>query len=263
IALVFLGHNDIFQGESTAQLIADMRAHIALLRQYNPQVDIFLAQPFSGGGASYEKIRQWALAVPALAAELNTAQSRVIAVDFWNSACGSHTYDTTHPTDTGYRLMADVWFAALDPFLRNNQATVANGVYQIVARHSGLCLDAFGSTDGSSVGQWTSHGESNQRWRLTNVGENQYKIEEQRSFRALDVAGWSTQNGGAVHLWNYGGGANQKWTLTPTSSGYYKIESVHSGKALDVAEVSTSPGALVHQWIYVGGQNQEWRLQAP
>ena len=160
IALVFLGHNDIFQGEPLSQLITDMRAHVALLRQHNPNVTVFLAQPFSGGGGSYEKIHQWALAVPGLAAELNTAQSRVIPVDFWNTQCGSNTYDTTHPTDAGYRLMADVWFAALDPFLRGTPPTTtvpADGIYNLVARHSGLFLDAFGSNNGSAVGQWNGH----------------------------------------------------------------------------------------------------------
>ncbi len=138
---------------------------------------------------------------------------------------------------------------------------VSGTIYKIVARHSGKALDAFGNVNGGDVGQWTYGGGSNQKWKVTSVGTNQYKIEEQRGFRALDVDGTSLVNGGRIHIWTYGGGNNQKWTITPTDSGYFKVVAVHSGKALDVKDVSSADGMLVHQWDYVGGSNQQWSFQ--
>ena len=139
---------------------------------------------------------------------------------------------------------------------------VSGGVYKITARHSGKALDAFGNANGGDIGQWGYGGGANQKWKVTSVGSGQYKVEEQRGFRALDVEVASMANGGRVHLWTYGGGANQKWVITPTDGGYYKVVAAHSGKALDVSGVSSANGALVHQWEYVGGWNQQWAFEA-
>ncbi len=140
-----------------------------------------------------------------------------------------------------------------------SSAGIANGIYKISARHSGKSLDAFGTGNGASVGQWDFHGGANQKWKITDVGASQYKIEEQRAFRGLDV--WGTNNGAAIQIWDFTGGANQKWYITPTDSGFYKVISVSSGKALDVSGVSTSNGAQIIQWDYVGGGNQQFSFQ--
>ncbi|GAB3937064.1 hypothetical protein GCM10027614_14600 [Micromonospora vulcania] len=47
--------------------------------------------------------------------------------------------------------------------------TATTGVYDLKARHSGLCLDVNGNStaDGAPLIQWTCTGTTNQRWRLT------------------------------------------------------------------------------------------------
>lgn len=140
---------------------------------------------------------------------------------------------------------------------------IANGIYRIIARHSGKALDvnAHGTANGANVQQWAYTGGNNQKWVITHLGNNQYKILGLESGKALDVAGASTADRANVALWTYGGGNNQRWTVTATSGGYYSLRAVHSGKALDVA--GTADGGNVQQWGYWGGQNQQFTFQAP
>lgn len=142
---------------------------------------------------------------------------------------------------------------------------VANGVYRIVARHSGKSADVYanGTANGTNVIQWQNHSGNNQRWNVTNLGGGQYQIMSVSANRALDV-----NNGGGsganVHIWDYWGGNMQKWTLTATSGGYYRVTPVHnSGIALDVSGVSTANGANIQVWSWTGANNQQWAFQTP
>jgi endoglucanase len=143
---------------------------------------------------------------------------------------------------------------------------VANGTYKIVARHSGKAMDAngAGTANGTQIIQWAYGGGNNQRWTVTNRGNNQYSIVGVQSGRAVEVSNSSTANGAKVQLWDYLGANNQKYTFTATSGGYYRLTPVHAtGSCLDVNGVSTSDGALVQLWTYGGGNNQQWAFQAP
>jgi hypothetical protein len=44
-----------------------------------------------------------------------------------------------------------------------------SGYAELVARHSGQCLDVFGwsTADGATIGQWTCNGGANQQWLVT------------------------------------------------------------------------------------------------
>jgi hypothetical protein len=143
---------------------------------------------------------------------------------------------------------------------------IANGIYKIVARHSGKALDVSGGgrTDGTNVQQWTYLSGENQKWMLTHLGNNVYSIVSAQSGKALDVSGFGTGNGTNVQIWTYLAGSNQKWTVTATSGGYYRLTPTHAtNMALDVNGVSTADGANVQIWTYGGGTNQQWTFQAP
>ena len=143
---------------------------------------------------------------------------------------------------------------------------IANGIYKIVARHSGKALEVagFGRADGSNVQQWNYVWGENQRWVVTHLGNNQYSIVGAQSGKALDVNGAGTTNGTNVLIWTYGGNANQKWTISATSGGYYRLTPTHAtSMCLDVNGVSTADGANVQIWTYGGGNNQQWTFQSP
>lgn len=142
---------------------------------------------------------------------------------------------------------------------------IADGTYKIVALHSGKVLDVAsnGTADGSNVQQFTYHGGSNQRWVVTQRGNNQYSIVGAGSNKALAVAGASTTDGANVEIQTYTGASHQQWTATATSGGFFVLTAVHSGKALDVAAASTADGANVLQWTNHSATNQQWSFQAP
>ena len=143
-------------------------------------------------------------------------------------------------------------------------ATLANGTYSIIARHSGKGLDVTGAatTDGANVAQYTYSGGANQKWTVTNEGSGLYSIKAVHSGRALEVNAASTADGANVQQWYYSGGNNQKWRIESVGSGYYRVVSANSSKCLDVAGASVADGANVQQYTCGGGTNQSFQFTA-
>jgi uncharacterized protein YkwD len=111
--------------------------------------------------------------------------------------------------------------------------------YEIVARHSGRCLDVSGwsKADGAQVVQWDCHGGANQLWEFVDIGDP----------KSCPTTGGCAEN--AVG---------------------YLIVSRNSRKCLDTrnADFPSPPkqGALLQQWTCAGSTgdpwwvNQAWRL---
>ena len=83
---------------------------------------------------------------------------------------------------------------------------------EVVARHSGKCLDVNGGAsatgDGVKIVQWTCNGGTNQQWRVNTDGT----IVGVESGLCLDVIGQGTANGVLIDIWTCNGGANQRWS---------------------------------------------------
>jgi hypothetical protein len=135
--------------------------------------------------------------------------------------------------------------------------------YEIVARHSGKCLDiAGGSTaTGAMLTQWTCGGFPNQHFRIVSIGGGYNKIVARHSGKVLDVQWGSLDNGAPVWQMDENGTPAQQWQIIDVGGGYSRIMARHSGKALDVAGGFTTNGTQVHQWDYVGIANQQWLLR--
>ena len=134
--------------------------------------------------------------------------------------------------------------------------------YEIVAKHSGKCLDVEGARpdDGTNVQQWACGGGPNQRWRLVDKGGGYYEIVAVHSGKCLDVAGGSFDDGANVIQWQCHGGDNQLWRIERVGDAY-RIIVKHSGKALDVEGAKPQNGANVQVWRYGGGPNQLWWIR--
>jgi uncharacterized protein (DUF1800 family) len=144
------------------------------------------------------------------------------------------------------------------------QAPSLAGSYELVARHSGKCLDVTGASmdDGAPVIQWTCNGGLNQRWKLQPASDGYYNLVASHSGKLLDVAGVSTDDGAQIIQWPANGGQNQQWLPKPLGGGYYTLTARHSGKVLDISGVSTDDGAPAIQWTPNGGENQQWLLRS-
>jgi lysophospholipase L1-like esterase len=131
IVLIHLGTNDIGQSGAAGVANADtnLRLIIQRLRDAVPEVTILLAQVIPiGPGTSYfanaNQVPVLNQAIATIAAELDTRTSRVVLVD-QSSGFDLLTMmqsDGLHPNLAGEARIADVWRAALTPFLSSNPA---------------------------------------------------------------------------------------------------------------------------------------------
>ena len=143
---------------------------------------------------------------------------------------------------------------------------VAGGTYRIEALHSGKTLRASGTANGNAVVQYTYSGGTNQRWTLTHLGNNMYKIIGVQSGRALEIASATTANGTLADIGSYTGAPNQKWIISAApTAGYYRLTPASStGSALEVSNGSTADNARVQQWTWsTTARHKQWRFRAP
>jgi hypothetical protein len=136
-------------------------------------------------------------------------------------------------------------------------------VYEIVARHSGKCVDVAAKSvhDGGQVLQWSCHGGANQQWRIEAAGDGYSRLIAQHSGKCLDVDGWSVADGVQLQQWACHGGENQQWALQPLGDGYVSLVGRYSGLAVDVNGASGADGAPIIQYSPHGGANQQWVLR--
>ncbi|GAB2716498.1 RICIN domain-containing protein [Streptomyces bullii] len=86
--------------------------------------------------------------------------------------------------------------------------SVGGGYYQLMTRHSSLCVQENASTvtqencDASATGQ---------QWSVTTTG-SYVNIKSRATGECLDVSGASTANSAAIITWTCNGGTNQQWT---------------------------------------------------
>jgi arabinan endo-1,5-alpha-L-arabinosidase len=71
------------------------------------------------------------------------------------------------------------------------------------------------TTDGSTVGQWTTNSSSNQLWTLQAQGNGYYKVVNVANGKCLDTGG-SAADGGVMEFFTSGSSSNQQWRfVTP------------------------------------------------
>ena len=120
VALIHLGTNDIFNGQSVSSTIAEIGQIIDVLRSVNPNIRILVAQIIPTSDPGRPSLDPFNAAIPALVSSKNTARSPVRVVD-QNSGFNASvdTYDGVHPDLSGEIKMANKWYDALVPLLTN------------------------------------------------------------------------------------------------------------------------------------------------
>lgn len=142
--------------------------------------------------------------------------------------------------------------------------TIESGAYyKIVSRHSGKVLDVQrrSTSNGGSVQQWDWHGDTNQQWKIEDLGNGYYKIVARHSGKVLALPRRSTSNGERIQQWEWNGGSTQQWKIESVGNGYYRIVSRHSRKVLDLRRSSRSNGGNIQQWEWHGDNNQQWKIE--
>jgi outer membrane protein assembly factor BamB len=140
---------------------------------------------------------------------------------------------------------------------------IANGTYTIANRYSGMAIDdpAFSNKQGEGMQQWTANGGANQKWVLTNRGNNVVSLVNASSGQSLEVTGGSKANSSLVDQYPYQGNPWQQWKVVSVGGTYYELVNVNSGLALDNYERSTKAGDRIDQYPYQGNSWQQWSLR--
>lgn len=101
---------------------------------------------------------------------------------------------------------------------------------------------------------------SHQKWRISRVEENWYKIEAENSGLALNIHNGISANGTNVSVWPFGGNMHQ-FIFFKTGDGYYFIQGRVLGSfMLDVENAGSVPGTNVSIHEYNGSNAQKWKL---
>ena len=126
--------------------------------------------------------------------------------------------------------------------------------YQIIAKHSGKCLDVTGIslTNGTNVWQWDClKAQQNQWWNLVYIsndtGYDYYQIIAKHSGKCLDAYSNPPSNGANVYQWGCHGHPNQLWRLVPVGD-YYQIINKYNARCLAVEKSSPSNEAKIILW---------------
>ena len=174
----------------------------------------------------------------------------------WVSGLGKGAWETrtVFPPQAGY----DESKSDYEPF------TVRDGV-QIVAKHSGKCMDVSGASSANGIG--VMHGEClnpanalNQVFEVSPSG-NGFQLMARHSGRCVDVANVSTADGTPIQQWDCNNGGNQQFRQEWWGpSGYARYIAQHSGKCLDVPGASTG-WVQFQQWTCSGAEQQLFHLQ--
>ncbi|MFG2800883.1 RICIN domain-containing protein [Streptomyces pseudovenezuelae] len=187
--------------------------------------------------------------------------------DRWGNSMGGTVNDSqyvwlplTFPTRTTMNLP---WYpqTALDTAAGTVTGVGGGPYYDLVARHSGKCLDITDNSaaDGAVALQYTCNGGLNQQWRLQDAGDGYVRLVAQHSGKCLDVSGGATADGAFVNQYRCTTGTNQQWLFQDQGGGSYRLVARHSGKCLDVANASTVNGARLIQWPCGTGTNQQFQ----
>jgi len=139
--------------------------------------------------------------------------------------------------------------------------------YQLVAVHSGKCLDVAGGpgaqNDGAAVWQWSCVGVENQTWRFVPLGNGYYFIVAAHSGKCLDITGQSRANGAPAQQWSCVDAESEMWHVTTSAAvaGAVTLEAKHSGLRLQLSgKPPTADGLRATQGDATEERNQAWRL---
>ena len=137
---------------------------------------------------------------------------------------------------------------------------IPNGTYNITNRYSGLVIDdpGFSKTQGKVLVQWGVNGGSNQKWVLTNLGNNVVSLVNASSGQALEVTGGSKGNSALVDQYPYNGNPWQQWKIVSAGGSSFELINVNSGEALDDDRQSKTAGTDIDQYPYHGNAWQQW-----
>ncbi len=149
--------------------------------------------------------------------------------------------------------------AERDELARKAEKLPEDGLYQLVQRRTGQCLQVEDSKLEKSVDTVLApyQGAPNQQWIVKHLGGNTYRLSARHSGAMLDVKSAATEDNGSVVQYEWNGSPAQLWHIEPLAGGYYTLLADCSGRAL-VGPGGNRKGAF--QYRKINSDDQQWRL---
>lgn len=146
---------------------------------------------------------------------------------------------------------------------------INNGfVYYIKSVHSGKYMDVenWADADGTNVSQFQWHGNTNQQWRVTYKGNNDYVLQSLDSYKLLSICGSSASPTANAWIWHDDGTSGQRFKIRKNDDGTYSIlsECSNYSMVLDVDLGSSNGqnnGDNIQQFTDNRTQNQKWTFE--
>jgi hypothetical protein len=163
---------------------------------------------------------------------------------------------------TGKHTVSEAPAAPVAPVTSVAPLVTVAGTNELILRESGRALGttAFGTENGSVCEQWDYAASPNQKWNITSLGGNQYKITSIASGRALSVLSDHPADGASIGILDYVGKNHQKWILADVGNGYYRLSPVSApGSCLDIR--GNQNGSLATLQVYTSQSYQQWMFQ--
>ena len=159
-------------------------------------------------------------------------------------------------------LTAFAWAAADSERVGSSPAPPIR-YYQLIARHSGKCLDVSGASTEPNVAavQWDCQAVADQQWSLETLPGGDVRLTARHSGLALEVLDGSLDDLAPVVQNTVRDAPQQQWILASVGDGYSSLINRHSSRALDVLAESTESGAAVIQYFAHLHANQQWLLR--
>lgn len=150
-----------------------------------------------------------------------------------------------------------------------SEFTIKDG-YQLVAQHSGKCLDVYAANpaNGTAITQYeclNPVSSPNQVFTLVPEGGSNYRIVARHSNRCVSVTAAGQSNGTLLEQYDCAGPGQpgQSWKGIPVTGEYVNFRANHSGKCMDVLGWSQANGASVGQWDCGPAYgNQLWKFKS-
>jgi len=143
-------------------------------------------------------------------------------------------------------------------------STLANGTYNIKAKHSNKMMSVAGwsSGNGAVIEQWDSLCQDNEKFTLQYTPSG-YIIKPHYNSKVVSVNSYSVSNGAAIVQWDDLSQQHQRYQIVSLGGGYYKIVCRYTNKCLAVTGDGPNNGDDVVQWEWLNYDNFKWAFEIP
>jgi len=150
----------------------------------------------------------------------------------------------------------------------SSSTLISDGWYYIKNINSQKYFDVAGNkdADGTNVIQYSGNGGNNQKWYVTNKGNNYITLKSGLSGgRVLDVADGSSKDGSNIQIYSANGSDAQTFQVVKgkTDGAYCLLTKCSGGsQAVDVYNWSTENNGNINTWSYNGYECQQFRFES-